>query len=272
MSAAIKTKLTVLYPHRASEVTDFATKVTRERSYKEIGFDLTDPANQDEYKSFCVDYTNICWSQSAGLTTLLNDNAVVQEIVNRFPDVWFYLEECRDGQYYSAYLHDGIYEEIHTEMHLDVGVDNPEAYARLAEVFKEKRYPPFFIFPLGDITFRNACYEALRILNRISAILPGEKLYCILAYHDLGECDAFSYWKKCISSDGMIDWQEVSREEDQAIEEATDYVDVCFENKPNDEVFKILFDDSYRKELFTRQSKRKEEETREIDDSEDLPF
>ena len=214
-----------------------------------MGFDLTDPANQDEMRSFSIDYTRISWSQSIGLTKPLNDKAIVEIIVDRFPDVEFYMEECRDGQPCLAYLKGDIYEEIHMEMYLDVGVDNPESYARLAETFPEQQSLPFFIFPLGDITFREANAESVRILNRISEILPGEKLHCILVEEEKEE-GALCYWKKCVTSNGKPDWQEVSSREQKALEKATDYnPDVCWSNKPNGDVFKCLFVDSYQEEI-----------------------
>lgn len=66
--------------------------------------------------------------------------------MTRFPETPFVIG---DG-FYREYVKGDFCERL-IKLTLDVGVDNPEAYAKLSAILKEEQYPPFFLFPLGDL-------------------------------------------------------------------------------------------------------------------------
>lgn len=301
MSWLIGECLEVLDPEAAPKVLAFAREVTRRLSVEQLGFDLVElsgilssgvpvspnlfpedmargledmgidlskPEDIDSFISVNISGFSIWWSQFSGNLKGLDTMGIMREIVNQFPETPFIIG---DG-YYREYVKAGFREQLvkHT---LDVGVDNPEALANLSAVLKEEQCPPFFLFPLGELLISKVDSAIEEVLTRVSALVPGEKLYCVLVDNETMEGDI--YWKKGIVVDSHIVWQELTTEESRAIERTAKDIYQCYENKPDEAVFRCLFDYAYLNQIsaqIAREDAEKAEQRSLEDDDCDLPL
>jgi len=216
------------------------------KGMKEIGLDMSTPEDIQEidyFLYFGIKGSAVCWHQFSGGRKGLGTNGIMKEIVARFPETAFVIG---DG-YYREYVRGDFCERLITYT-VDIGVDNPEAYAKLSAVLKEEQYPPFFLFPLGEMLISKVDSAIEDVLARVSALVPGEKLYCILVENETIEGDI--YEKKGVTSDSHISWQETTGMEWSAIEHCGG--NLFFGNKPDVTVFKCFFD-----EFFSTRSPRR---------------
>ena len=305
MSWQIYECMEVLDPKAAPEVLEFAKGLTRKRSLEQLGFDLVEmcrilssgvPLSRDMFPedmaraleemrivddlsnpedireisyflSFGINESTVWWNQFSGCLKDLGTMEIMKEIVNRFPETPFVIG---DG-YYKEYVKGDFCERL-INYTLDVGVDNPEAYAKLSAVLKEQQYPPFFLFPLGDLLISKVDSAIEEILARVSALVPGEKLYCVLVDNETIEGDIYD--KKGVTSDSHITWQETTGMELHAILR-TEGKDVYCGNKPNETVFKCLFDEVYFNGVaaeIDREDAERAAKGNLGDDDDDLPF
>ena len=312
MSCPIYDELSILDPKVAPKVIAFATELTRKRSLEELGFDLVDlsallssgasiswnqfsdslkqalkemglglpePADIDSFLSFSIIDSCICWHQFSGNLKGLGTMGIIDEIAAQFPDTEFLYG---DGDGYWECIK-GNYREQFKYYTLDVGVDNPEAFAKLSAVLKEEQHPPFFLFPLGGMPVSKVDSAIEGVLSRVTGLVPGEKLYCVLVVNKTTEGDY--YFSKGITVDTHIELQEITREEDKAIERTVKDIYQCYDNKPDEELFKCLFDETYFKQVYAQIAREEAEKEAEfaryraekeaqgnVDSSEDLPF
>lgn len=274
MSSFYCTDLKIKDREKVPEVLAMATELTKQMSLVEMGFDLTDPTNQNEFQSFNTFESGCGWSDFSGASKWINENEIIDAIIHRFPDTEFIYEFYDNGPLaYKEYIKGDFCEQL-VQRTLDIGVDNPEAFTRLADVLGVEQSYPFFIFPLGDQLVSKVEPEMDNIIDRVTKIVPDQKLYCIKVDNtDQGDY----YSKKGVVEDGKIDWQQVSLDEGNVMDKTIESMEVRWENKPNEEVFKCLFDDSYRDEILALISKEERKvkprwwpETEH--DEDDLPF
>ena len=242
MSWQIYDCLEILDPEVAPQVLEFSREVTRKRSLEQLGFDLVESADIDDSFSFNISGSSIWWSQFSGNPKDLYTAGIMKEIVNRFPETPFVIGDGYDREYVK-----GDFRERLVKHTLDVGVDNPEAFARLSAVLNEEQYKPFFLFPLGELLISKVDSAIEEILARVSALVPGEKLYCVLVENETVEGDLYS--KKGVTVNSHIVWQETTGEEIRAIERTAKDVFQCYDNKPDEAVFRCLFDETYFNEI-----------------------
>jgi len=312
MSWQIYDCLEVLDPKAAPEVLEFAKELTRKRSLEQLGLDLVElsrilssdvpvtrdmfpedmaraleelrivddlsnPEEIDEiwyFLSFGIKGSTVWWNQFSNNLKGLGTNGIMKEIVARFPETPFAIG---DG-YYKEYVKGDFCERL-INLTLDVGVDNPEAFAKLSAVLKEKQYPPFFLFPLGERLISQTESAMEEVVARVSALVPGEKLYCVLVENETIEGDIIM--KKGIATDSHITWQEDRGMEYSVLSYAgsTAYD----ENKPDEAMFRCFFDEAYYNEIAAeiaredaeREARRKaewEEKRRRGEEDDDLPF
>ena len=316
MSWQIYECMEVLDPKVAPEVLEFAKELTRKRSLEQLGLDLVelsrilssgvpvtrdmfpedmargleemrivdDLSNPEDIKeidyflSFGIKGSTVWWNQFSGCLNDLDTMGIMKETVKRFPETAFVIG---DG-YYREYVKGDFCERLinHT---LDVGVDNPEAFAKLSTVLKEQQYPPFFLFPLGELLISQVDSAIEKVLAMVSALVPGEKLYCVLAENETIEGDIIT--KKGVTADSHISWLETTWMEDRVLAHtsSTAYRD----NKPDEAMFKCFFDEVYYNEVAAEiaredaelEAKRKaerealwEEMRSRGEDYDDLPF
>lgn len=237
-------------------------------SLDNLGFDLTDPANKDIYQSFDIIDSCLCWTVFSKVPKWIDENEIIDVIIHSFPDSEFIYEFYDDGPLvYKEYIK-GDYREELVQRTLDIGVDNPEAFTRLADVLDVQQSYPFFIFPLGELPVSKVEPAIDSIIDRVTKIVPDQKLYCIQV-NNLDYCDSYS--KKGIVEDGKIDWQQISLDEYDVMDKTIESMEVRWENKPNEDVVKCLFDDSYRNEILALIEKERAE-VEELDYEDDLPF
>lgn len=267
MGNYITTALMICNRERTPEVAAFATELTKKASMDEMGFDLTDPANQNDARSFRI-YENrcLCWDDYTSYPTHLNVDKIIDKIVHHFPEIEFIHEECWEGPVYFTEHIKGDYREEYVRRTLDIGVDDPEAFTRLADALNVRQSYPFFIFPLGDLPVSRVEPEIDSIIERVSKIVPDQKLYCIQV-NNLDYCDCYS--KKGIVEDGKINWHQISSDENDVMDKTIESMEIRLENKPNEDVLKCLFDDSFRDEILALIARAAVEE---LDYEDDLPF
>ena len=312
MSWQIYDCLEALDPKAAPEVLEFAKELTRERSKEQLGLDLVElsrilssgvPFSRDMFPedmargleemrlvddlskpesieeidyflSFGIKGSTVWWNQFSNNLKGLGTQGIIKEIVKRFPETPFAIG---DG-YYKEYVKGDFCERL-INLTLDVGVDNPEAYAKLSAVLKEEHYPPFFLFPLGELLISQVDSAIENVLARVSALVPGEKLYCVLAENETIEGDIIT--KKGVTTDSHISWIETTGMELRVLSyaESTAYGD----NKPDEAMFRCLFDDAYYNEIAAviaredaeREARRKaewEEKRSRGEDYDELPL
>ena len=256
----------------APQVLEFATELTRKRSLENFGFDLVEmsrildsgePITRDSFPedmaramseiglnpaeledaggigyflSFGIKESSVWWNQFSGNLKGLGTNSLMNEIVARFPETSFII-----GDGYYRELVKGDYREQLVNYTIDVAVDSLEAYAKLSAVLEEPKYPPFFLFHLGELPVSKVDPAIEDILAKVSAIVPGEKLYCILVENETIEGDL--YTKFGVTTDSHISWKEATGMEWRAIEHCGG--DPYFGNKPDDIVFKSFFDEAF---------------------------
>ncbi len=239
----------------APEIVAFATELTKTVSMEEMGFDLTDPANHDEYHSFNASGSCISWHQYSSYPIQLNEEYLIDAIVHRFQDTEFIHEEYWEGPLSKKEYIKGDYREELVKRTLIVGVDSPDAFTKLSGALNKQHSYPFFIFPLGDLPVSKVESKIDRILNRIAEIVHDQKLYCILkAITESGNY----YVSTCFCEDGETKWQDVPYDVNEAIWRNVE----TWDDKPDDEVFKILFVRSYREQVLSRIKAMKEEAER----------
>jgi hypothetical protein len=267
----------VLDPKAAPEVLEFAKELTRERSKEQLGFDLVemcrilssgapitresfpedmaramsemglDPLELEDiggigsFLSFGIKGSTVWWNQFSKIRKDLGTMEIMKEIVKRFPETPFAIG---DG-YYKEYVKGDFCEQL-INITLDVGVDNPEAYAKLSAVLKEQQYPPFFLFPLGDLLISQTESALEEAVARLSALVPGEKLYCVLVENGWIEGDVFT--KKGIATDSHISWLDMTEMELRALDH-TSSTAACYVNKPDEVMFRCFFDEAYLNEV-----------------------
>ena len=274
MGNYITTALTICNQKQAPEVVAFATDLTKTVSMEELGFDFTDPANHNDYLSFCVVDSNcICWNQYTSYDKLLNPDYFIDEIAHHFPDTELIREDYHEGPLeFKQYIKGDFREEL-VRRTLDIGIDNPEAFTRLADVLDMQQSYPFFIFPLGELPVSKVEPEIDNIIDRISKIIPDQKLYCIKVDND---DQGDFYFEKGIFEDGEINWRQITMGEFDVIDKTIESIEIRWENKPNEDLMKCLFDDSFRDEILAQIAKeRAEAEARWLatkHDEDDLPF
>ena len=309
MSSPIIDELRILDPKVAPKVIAFATELTRKRSLEELGFDLVDlsallssnasiswnqfsdslkhalkemglglpePADIDDFLRFSTSDSSICWYQFTGNLKGLGTMGIIDEIAAQFLDTDFLYG---DGYGYWECIK-GNYREQFKYYTLDVGVDNPEAFTKLSAVLKEEQHPPFFLFPLGGMPVSKVGSAIEGVLSRVTGLVPGEKLYCVLVVDNTTEGDY--YFSKGITVDTHIELQEITREEDKAIERTAKDICQCYDNKPDEELFKCLFDEAYFNQVYAQIAREEAEEEaksaqyraekEEQGDDDDLPF
>lgn len=276
MRPFFKTKLEIINREQACEIKILAVELTRKKSLEVLGFDLADPANQDQYRSFYTEDSSIIWNDHTGYSEHLNTDYVIDEIVHRFPDSDFIYSYYWDGPLVNREYIKGDYREELVQRTIDIGVDSPEAFARLACSLKEEQHYPFFIFPLGELLISKVGQAVEGTLARIAKIVPDQKLYCILVDNNDAE-GTESYYEKGVFENGRIEWHEINDENYALIKTSKD-IDVWAFNKPNEEVYKLFFIDSYREKVLDQIEKAEAEEKaraacRETEQEEDeLPF
>lgn len=310
MSWLIYDCLEVLDPEMAPRVLEFAKELTRKRSLENLGFDLVEmsriidsgePITRDSFPedmaramteiglnpaeledvggvgyflSFGIKESSVWWNQFSGNLKGLGTNGIMNEIVARFPETRFII-----GDGYYRELVKGDYRERLVNYTIDVAVDNTEAYAKLAAVLEDPQSPPFFLFHLGELPVSKVDPAIEKILARVSALVPGEKLYCILVENETIEGDL--YTKFGVTTDSHISWKEATGMEWHAIQRCGG--DPYFGNKPDDIVFKCFFDEAFfnrvageiAREDAEREARRKAEwEAKRSagEDDDDLPW
>jgi hypothetical protein len=87
--------------------------------------------------------------------------------------------------------------------------------------------------------------------------------------NNLDYCDSYS--KKGIVEDGKINWQQISSDENDVMDKTIESMAIRWENKPNEDVLKCLFDDSFRDEILALIAKARAA-VEELDYEDDLPF
>lgn len=274
MSSFLSTIFKIKDRERVPEVVAMATELTKKMSLDKLGFDLTDPANKDIYQSFNIIDSCLCWTAFSKVPKWIDESEIIDVIVHSFPDSEFIYEFYDDGPLvYKEYIK-GDYREQLVQRTLDIGVDNPEAFTRLADVLDVQQSYPFFIFPLGELPVSKVEPEIDSIIDRVSKIVPDQKLYCIkVANVDQGD----GYFEKGVFEAGKINWQQITWDEYDVVNLTIESIEVKWENRPNSDILKCLFDESYRDEMLALIAKRiAEAEARRRatghNDDDDLPF
>ena len=268
MSSFFSTSLKIQDREIVPEVVAFATELTKKASMDEMGFDLTDPANKNIYHSFDIFDSCLCWHFFSGVPKSINEMEIIDAIIHRFPDTEFIYEFYDNGPLvYKEYIKGDFREQL-VQRTLDIGVDNPEAFTRLADVLDVQQSYPFFIFPLGELPVSKVEPAIDSIIDRVTKIVPDQKLYCIkVANVDQGD----SFFEKGVFEAGKINWQQITWDEYDVVNLTIESIEVKWENKPNEDVVKCLFDDSYRNEILALIAKARAA-VEELDYEDDLPF
>lgn len=266
MGNYITTALTICNQKQASEVVAFATNLTQKVSMEVLGFDFTDPANHNDYRSFSlVDSNRICWDQYTSYDKLLNLDYFIDEIAHHFPDIEFIREDYWEGPLSNKEYIKGDYRIELVRQSLYVGVDNQEAFVKLAEKLKEQQSYPFFVFNLEERPISKVESDINDIIDRISKIVPNQNLYCVVKTNYYG---GNYYSSKGVFNNGRIDWENVTYSDNEAVWKT----EKDWDDHPNEIVFNCLFDDSYRDEIMAQIKKEWEERQSKQDENDDLPF
>lgn len=276
MSYRICTRLEILNRDQACEIKILAAELTRKQSLEDLGFDLTSPENEDGYTSFKAIDSMLCWCQHTSSPSWLKVDNIINCLVHRFPNAEFISRDYWDGPLVQTEYIKGDYREELVRRIIDIGVEDSKAFAKLASVFKEEQRYPFFIFPLPELPISKVEPEIERILAHVAKVVPDIKLYCILVKNNDGQ-GTDSYIQKGIYENGKKEWHEIS-DENYALFKTSDDIDVWAFNKPNEEVYKIFFEDSYREKLLAQIAKEEAEEKAKASrleigqNSDELPF
>ena len=74
-------------------VRDFATAATREQSFKDLGYDLTGPEQEEKkgnsYFFVREEHHSLDWTEFSGTRKSLDVDGIMDRIVQAFPDVEF---------------------------------------------------------------------------------------------------------------------------------------------------------------------------------------
>ncbi len=115
-----------------SEVKTYAMEITRKASLEQLGYDITDPDNPEkDYQGFHIIDDALCWNDFSGCVKHPDITAIVDQIVNRFPDVEFVYRWFQEGSMAEEqYIKGDVREEL-VSWFLDIGIDNPEALRKV---------------------------------------------------------------------------------------------------------------------------------------------
>lgn len=219
-----------------SEVKAFATEITRKVSMEQLGYDITDPANPEkDYQSFLIINDAISWKDFSGCVKHPDITAIVDRIVNRFPDVEFIYRCFQEGvMVEEEYIKGDIREKLESWF-LDIGIDNPEALQKIRkEMPQVEQSGPFMLFPFLNYPVSKNRQAIDEVLNKVAGIIPGTSLYCVIS-KDVDQAVVFT--EKGVYSDGQINWTELTDDESKIIMHGLD----IWDNEPTETLLEFLF-------------------------------
>lgn len=219
-----------------SEVKTYAMEITRKASLEQLGYDITDPDNPEkDYQGFHIIDDALCWNDFSGCVKHPDITAIVDQIVNRFPDVEFVYRWFQEGSMAEEqYIKGDVREEL-VSWFLDIGIDNPEALRKVRKKMPDvKQSGPFLLFPFAHHPVSKIRQSIDEALHKVVEIIPGTPLFCVIC-EDEDQCIVFT--EKGVYSDGRITWKELTDDESNVIMRRLE----IWDNKPTETLFEFLF-------------------------------
>ena len=220
-----------------SEVKTFALEITRKASLAELGYDITDPANnpEEEFQSFGIYDEALCWSDFTGCRKHLDVVALVGQIVYRFPEMEFVYREFWDGPMVKEeYIKGDIREELESWF-LDIGIDNSEALQKVQKEMPDvKQSGPFLLFPFAHYPVSKIRQSMEDTLHKVAGVIPDMTLYCVIGED---EDQGVIFEEKGVYADGQIAWEKMTDDETRVIWRGLE----IWENEPTVELLDFLF-------------------------------
>ena len=212
----------------------YATKLTREWSQKELGYDMTlrDEEREKErgfyYQGFDVEGHQVMWNDFSGSRKNIPVGDIIEEVSKHFPEMELLFWRSWEGPIdYECIIKNGVETEI-KPYSLCVYIEDEEYYNRLADLVQKKELQaPNFIEKvivkedqrIALLYFESLTKEGLEsvksvIMNEITKLLPLADFYCLLiGNNEMGD----RIERKAHVSNGKTEWQDVPKEEDSPV-------------------------------------------------------
>ena len=219
-----------------SEVYSFAEEITRKASLAELGYDITDPDNPEkDYQGFGIFDDAICWQDFSGCDKHLNVDALVDQIVHRFPDKEFVYRLFEEGPMVKEVYFKGEVREVLESWFLDIGIDDPEALQKVQKEMPDvKQSGPFLLFLFAHYPVSKIRQSMDETLHKVAGVIPDMTLYCVIGED---EDQGVIFEEKGVYADGQIAWEKITDDETRVMWRGLK----IWKNEPTLELLDFLF-------------------------------